>query len=74
MQDNESFWTKFKTPLGLIVGMGTNTKLQSLKFAKNTIFEKTNLFKTAIICLDKEKEKEKEKKEYKRQKSLDSKK
>jgi hypothetical protein len=43
---------------------------------KNTIFEKTNLFKTAIICLDKdkEKEKEKEKKEYKRQKSLDSKK
>ena len=41
MQDNEIFWTKFKTPLGLIVGMGTNTKLQSLKFAKNTIFEKS---------------------------------
>ena len=58
MQDNEIFWTKFKTPLGLIVGMGTNTKLQSLKFAKNTIFEKSisNYKKNKVFIFDKTKE------------------
>ena len=58
MQDNESFWTKFKTPFGMMVGMGTNTKLQSLKFAKNTIFEGfiQDYQKNKVFIFDKTKE------------------
>ena len=39
MQDKEIFWTKFETPLGVMIGMGDTIKLQSLKFAKDTILE-----------------------------------
>ena len=39
MQDKEIFGTKFETPLGIMIGMGDTIKLQSLKFAKDTILE-----------------------------------